>query len=344
MSRSSRELSAAALESERNHEEQKARAQSIEAQIAALKAQHEEAAKEAERYREEKEANEQAAKEQSFHEFSLEKQSNFRDALAGEVYARIAQVLQWEKDWEYIQAIAEGRPHFEEPTKLKAMLWEAIAGDSNDFLRQAAARVYDRKEEKISNIDLDEIRSSNTCLLATQEITKLANVKSVSEIEDPEINGAIMTEPQTEIPNLAAGTHGGPQIQVPSENPDRAAADDPEHAAVEARVKEESVPHEMCIHRSMTELDHDTGPGQPPATAPSEDIIDDFLQSSSVLGQDDDQASPRGRSGTFNPASKRVHEDESVGSNRSTTSKTPKKQKFCADSSSKHSHQVSLTG
>lgn len=164
LSRSSKEWSASALEKDRKAKEQAVRQQQIAAQLAALQAQYEAGQEEEKHINEQAAIDRQNAKNQEFYEISLFQQEVFRAMIADDTYTRVAQTLVDNNEFNYVNAIGEGQLDSKSSPELKAMLWEAIAGNDPTFLQQAAQRIAHRYQRHITDEDISAVRDSVACL------------------------------------------------------------------------------------------------------------------------------------------------------------------------------------
>lgn len=342
---SSRELRAAALESERNQQENEARSQSIEAQIATLRAQQEAADNDARKHRMEKEARQQAAREQSFHEISLKAQEALRTGLADEVYTRVAQVLENPEIWQSLKDVTQGHLDTSRTDQLKVLLWEAIAGHDNRFIMDAAAKIIGRKDELISDADVQAIHSSNVCLLPLEEKDILAEKKSytdVSEIEDSTItNGPFEHETRSTIRGTKPqhrSTSAAVAVAVATQHSDIV------QSTIETDPYNEDEPmttKSSISYKPMTKLEEEEAST---ITAESSIIHNDREATSplfspisprSDLNPDFDATSPRTTTleKSITPK-KRTSKDKSNSSNKNTSPRATKKAKISKDGDS----------
>jgi len=346
--RSARELSAAALESARKAKAQDDLKNDLETQIAALRAQQEAAAKSAEQYLQQSKAEEQASMQRGFHEIELEKKESFRNAIADEVFIRVAQALQGEEDRKYMQAVADGRPGFENPTEFKALLWEAIAGNNCAFLQLAAAKVCARYKVDITDADLDQITSSFVCLKEAplhQLIQAPSAAPAAAEVEnepprvEAEIDETIMDEPVLEVDGdfVASITPvGETQIDDPIQRDETATEichSVPPIIGIE-RIKQELLPRRSneFNHLSMSELDHEDNEAMPAAHTTTTSTICSPLRSEPDLDDEINVSPSRVRSYNITP-NKRIRDDESVASNTTAGSQTPKRARIAGKQS-----------
>ncbi|KAK5084160.1 hypothetical protein LTR24_007520 [Lithohypha guttulata] len=352
---SSRERSSAAIEIERLAQEKQRHADSLQEQITALLAQRQAAEESSKKYHEEAEARQQDAREQSFFEVQSAKQADFRHVISDEVFIRVARELKRNDDWEYVKALAERRPGFEDPVLFKCLLWDALAGNESDFLTTAAHKVLDRLDKKIGDADVAAIKSSVVCLasnviaLEDDHMKTPGSHKAASRPNSAyHARDATPTPKQVEkAPNLAVGVVDENQMHIPTDNrieeePVRSQeiqavrsfsceASQEEHNGRhnESLLKQESVIPEPASggRRSMDDIDNEdlNGSGQP-LNAMSADTLNSFLQD-----EDADMLSIRGRSTTPATPSKRPRDDASVTSKRISQAKTPKRPRTAKD-------------
>lgn len=357
---SSRELSCAAIESERLAQEERRRVDSIEEQIRALIAQQQDAEARSRKYREEAEARQQDAREQSFFEVQTAKQADFRRMISDEVFTRVARDIDNNDDRDYIKALAERRPGFEDPVFIKCLLWNAIAGDESEFLIAAAQKVSDCFGRKISDADVAAVKSSVVCLASDvvamndDHPQSSQSQKATSELDSARVTGGDGPLPRQagKTPFAAVNVVDKNQLQTPT---DTRTEEDPtrgqEIQAVssfsceasqkghnerhnerhdEFVFKQEPVIPEPASggHRSMEDIDKE-GENEPAQSfnAMSADPLTNFLHD-----EDADMLSIRGRSTTPATPSKRPREDISVASKRTSQPKTPKRPRTAKDS------------
>ena len=293
--RSSRELSAAAIDNDRKSREAAERKRKLQAQILVLQEQERLEEEKEKRTMEQADIDRQAAQNQGFHEHSLAKQAQFRSLVAPEVFTRVAHNIKSKEDQDYVAAIAEGKEDFD-VTVLKLMLWDAIAGDHPGFLLAAATAVSGRVESQITDQDLMDIDASTACLTTAADATSMtaADLRPVSQ-------AAIATQEETP-----------PPVSVPGEQAPVAASDPEDPQAVNQRViakayspiKSESSPtpgDTPLKRRTMNEIEDEEGmPDAPTVDSSNED--EEEVLTSSAAGlldpdsrqlQQEDTASPR---------------------------------------------------
>ncbi|KAK5955011.1 hypothetical protein OHC33_003690 [Knufia fluminis] len=261
---SSRELSSAAIESERLAQEERRRVASIQEQIQALLAQQKAAEENSKRHTEEAEARQQAAREQSFFETKIQKQADFRSMLPDEIYTRVAGAIEKPEDRDYLRAVIERRTDFEEPTDFKVLMWNAIAGDDADFLASAARKVLACSERRITDADVSAIKSTYVCLrsdlvcpdehsrrqLSHEEASDLLAPQRRSRSQPPSDAEGTTARPDTSISEHQINSQ---EHQPPEDNRYQTSPDDLRRRHESPLFKEESAPPEPARNgrRSM---------------------------------------------------------------------------------------------
>jgi len=353
---SSRELSCAAIESERLAQEERLRVDSIEEQIRALVAQQQDAEARSRKYREEAEARQQDAREQSFFEIQTAKQADFRHTISDEVFTRVAREIDNNDDRDYIKALAERRPGFEDPVFIRCLLWNAIAGDESEFLIAAAQKVSGCFGRKVSDADVAAVKSSVVCLASDVVAMKDDHPQSsqiqqaTSELDSARVIGGDGPPPRTagKTPFAAVNVVDQNQLQTPT---DTRIEEDPTRGeeiqavssfSCEASQKGHNERHDEFIfkqepaipepasggYRSMEDIDKE-GENEPAqsSNATSANPLNNFLHDE----LDANMLSIRGRSTTPATPSKRPREDISVASKRTSQPKTPKRPRTAKD-------------
>jgi len=355
-SQSSRELSSAAIESEGLAREERRRAEVIQEQIIALLAQKTAAEDNSKKYSKQAEARQQAAREQSFSETQTSKQAAFRHMLSDEVFTRVAVGLCRTEDQDYLEAVAERRQGFDDPTDLKVLLWNAIAGNDSDFLAGAARIVSECLGKKITDTDVRTIKSSIACfdsdtiqgsgshLQTPQSPERAPEVESGSRARDTTPSKQIdHTSPQAhtivdEEPSRAAANNDIEEEQLKSGEfrsrrsirSDRLGHETHNEQHSNTLLKEESLTPGGANgrRRSMDDIDNGIEEEAAPQlrTASAADIGEDFLHDEEV-----EMLSVLGSSfSTFNPH-KRSREEESPTSKSAPEPKTSKRSRTTKD-------------
>lgn len=231
-SRSSRELSASALEREKNAKDAAERKMTLLAQIQALQAQAKAEEEKELREREQAEADRQAARLEHFRETSSEKQAKFRSELADEVLTRVALTVHVEEIRSYVQSIAQQEPGSEVTSLFKEMLWTAIAGDDPAFLPALATKILERSTHQIDDHDLELVGQSNACLNPDKPAQGVVEVITSRTAQ--------VTDPQTEV----TANSVEPDIESANKVQEEVVESDFEQEEVD-RVKRESTTHEQ---------------------------------------------------------------------------------------------------
>lgn len=338
---SSRELSSAAIESERLAQEERRRADSIQEQIRALLEQQKAADDNSRKYREQAEARQQAAREQSFFEIQLSKQADFRGMIPDEVFTRVAGGLGGKEDRDYIKAVAEQRPGFEDPTDFKLLLWAAIAGNDAGFLTNAAKSVFQRFDRKITDADVTAIQASVACLnanVATSEGSPPSQPLHEQALDSPAPQerspSPALDETDERTARLSAILTSNRDISQEHEPAEelspRVVQDDNSNQRKDSTIEQEPVVPEFASggRRSMDDIDDD---GDDRSAQALNNAGADSMSGIFLHDEEAEILSIGTRSSPRATPSKRTREEESATSKRIPEPKTPKRPRTTKD-------------
>lgn len=276
ISRSSRELSASALERDKTAKEAAERKAALLAQIESLQNQARAEEEKELQEREQAEADRQAAQVKKFHEGMDEKQADFRRELADNVVTRVASNLHVPAIRTYVESVAQNQSRAEDTSLFKEMLWSAVAGDEAGFLPTLAAKALDRSLRHIDDDDNDDIERSYACLDATKPAldTSSALPQIHSPDVSPQIDGTTGVDTSESIEQSAEVSNG---------IVDGLVGDKLEQQDVE-QIKRESTMHERPLSPPSErvqiddiEIQHDTQPNIPGVNDTFEDTELDAL-------------------------------------------------------------------